>query len=178
MPLVCRTVSGEQEAFEQLMYSLKSIISLKIRRHIECPEDVEDIGQEVAIRIFQCIGSLKHPEAFESWLHTLVARECLRYFSSNLQKDSFESFSEYDSRLIETDEDYMPLARAERLDMQHEIENVLGRMPEVSQKMVALHYGDEMCYREIAEYLGVSIGTVSSILFRVRRKLRKELYRS
>jgi len=174
--LVQKTVSGDREALEQLISLQKGSITLKIRRLTNCPEDVEDIGQEVAIRIFQCIGSLKSPEAYYSWLHTLVNRECFRHFAAQTQTEPFDDDQDSEILIAETDVDCLPLACAERHDQRVEIQAALSRMPEIIQRMVALHYGNEMCHREIAEYLNIPVGTVSSNLFRAIQKLRKELY--
>jgi len=176
--LVLKTASGDHEAFEQLFLSQRDIIAYKIRRQINCPEDVEDITQKVALRVFLKIGSLLHPEAFGSWLDTLVVNECNRHFQTKDQTTSLEELPEYENLLIETNTDYLPNAHTERVELKAEIWNNLNRMSEKTKDMFSMHYEYGMCYREIAQYLGMTIGTVSSYMFRAKKRLRKEFLRA
>jgi len=175
--LVLKTASGDHEAFEQLFLLQRDVIAYKIRRQITCPEDVEDISQKVAIRIFLRIGSLMRPEAFGAWLDTLVVNECNRHYQTTDRTTSFEELPEYENLLIETNSDYLPSAHTERVELKAEIWNKLYIMSERAGEMFSMHYEYGMCYREIAQCFGTTIGTVSSYMFRVKRRLRKELLR-
>ena len=174
-PLISKTASGDHEAFEQLILSQKRIILFIIRGLTDSPHDAEDISQEVAIRIFQCIGSLRRHEAFSSWLHTLVVRESMRHLSArnpaslsgNLPGDEIQS--------IETDSDCLPSVYIELIELRAEIRIAFRRMPKTLREVAALHYLRGMRYREIADMLNMTNGTVSAYLFRARKRLREVL---
>ena len=176
--LVRKTASGDHEAFEQLYLLQRDVITYKIRRQIACPEDVEDITQKVAIRVFLRIGSLMQPEAFGSWLDTLVVNECNRHYQTNDRTTSIEELPEYENLLIETNADYLPNAHTERVELKAEIWNKLNSMSAKTGEMFSMYYEYGMCYREIAQCFGTTIGTVSSYMFRVKKRLRKELLRA
>ena len=175
LDLVSKTVSGDREAFEQLMASRKNTISLKILKKTKCPYEAEDIGQKVAIRIYQNIKTLRCPEAFDSWLNKLIVRECLRHFAAKDPAIYLEDSDLPGYMFVETDTEYLPLAHVESLELKEEIKDALARMPEATRNMVVLHYEKEMGYREIADRMGVTVGTVSANLYRARNRLRKEL---
>ena len=175
--LIRKTASGDHEAFEQLFLSQRSIIVCIIRRHTACPEDVEDICQKVALRLFQKIGTLLCPEAFGAWLHTLVIRECRRHFHSMTHVTSIEEFPEYKDLLVETDTDYLPTEHTERIELKTGVRNLLNRMPETTKWVIIMYYEYGLRYREIASSLGTTVGTVCSIMHRARKRLRKELQR-
>ena len=176
LPLIRKTASGDCEAFEQLILSQKNNIAFTIRRITDSPEDIEDISQEVAILVFQRIGSLRRPESFYSWLRTIVIRESLRLVAARVPTEDFDPDADCDIRFEETDSDCLPIAYTELLELRGEIRAALGRMPETFQRILALHYLHGMRCREIADFLGTTIGTVSAYLFRARKRMRKELH--
>ena len=176
LALIRKTVAGDIEAFEQLILSQMNTINWKIYSRIKNPDDVEDISQKVVIRIYQNIQSLKYPEAFGVWLNKVIARECIRHFSKQGPVASFEDIPGSEV-LEETDTDCIPTTYMEHLELHKQIKNALERIPEVYRHMVILYYEKEMGYREIADHLGLAIGTVSANLFRAKSKLREELTR-
>ena len=176
--IVNKTLAGDCEAFEQLLAMKKSAINCKIQSIISNPNDIEDIAQEVAIRLFQGIGSLKNPEAFNGWLNAIVTRECLKYFSAQRRlalPGKQSDIEELESGLLETDSDFLPLAHMEQIELQSRIQRAICCLPEANRKMLLLHYEGGKCCREIAAIMGLSIGVVCSYLYRARKRLRKEL---
>ena len=176
--LISKTISGDSDAFEQLILSQKSIIFYIIRRLTNCPEDAEDISQEVALRIFQRISSLRNPEAFGSWVRTIAIRECMHHLAARRPTDPFEDLLDHENQLPETDPDCLPAIYVERLELRAEILAAFTLMPVTLQKVAVLYYLSGMHYREIAEFLDLTIGTVSAYLFRARKFLSKALYQS
>ena len=173
--LISKTVSGDNKAFEQLILSQKHTIFYMIRSMIDHSEDIEDISQEVAILIYKYIGSLKCPEAFWSWLDTLVSRVCLRHYAAHDPADPFDSIPDHENLFVETDSDCLPAAHTDLLELRSEIQEALVRMPENLREVATMRYIYGMRYREIADMLGIAIGTVSTYLFRARERLRSEL---
>jgi len=173
--LVSKTVSGDEEAFEKLMGSQMNMIAFQIRRMINCREDAEDISQKVAMRVFQRICTLKHPEAFSSWLKTIVTRECLLHIKAKKPVVSIEDLSGFDGSFCETDKDYLPGAYTERVEQANTISEALKKLPAKSRDMVVFYYSDEMSYKDIANQMGVSVSDVSVNLFRAKKRLRKEM---
>ena len=174
--LVLKIASGDGEAFEQLFISQRDIIAKKIRRYTKCPEDAEDICQKVAIRMYQKIGSLVHPEAFSSWLNTIVIHECRRHFHKMDPATSIEELPEYTNMLVETDTDYLPTEHTEQTELKAGVWDMLNRMPKTTRRVIIMYYEYGMRYREIAKLLGTTVGTVCSIMHRARKRLRKELH--
>ena len=176
--LVCKTAAGDREAFERLLAMKKNFITYKILSIIKNQNDVEDIAQEVAMRLFQNMYSLKNPEAFNGWLGTIITRECLRYFEAKKKHFSIEDFTEneeIENRFFETDTDYLPSAHMERTELQGKIKTAIGHLPEQNRKMLQLHYESGKRCREIAAIMGLSTGVVCAYLYRARKRLQKEL---
>ena len=173
LSLIRKTAAGDLWALEQLLHSQKSFITLVIRSHSSTPSVIDDISQEVAIRVFQKFSTLKHFEYFSSWLQTIVIHECNRYFATQRQIVPYGSAGEIEEALIETDPDCLPAECVESLDLCTELKHAIANMPIKTQYLLSLYYGTDMTYREIATFTGMTIGTVSSTLSRARKRLRE-----
>jgi len=175
--LVIKTSAGDREAFEQLLLSQTRNIINTIRKMAFGPEDEDDILQEISLRLFQHIASLREPEAFYSWLHKLIVNECLRHLEENKPPDSGEGLTTADDLFVETDIDFIPQAYMEKLELYTELTSAIKSMPKSIQKVIQLHYCNGMRHRDIAVLMGVTEGAVSVTLFRARNRLRKKLRR-
>ena len=175
--LIRKTASGDRGAFEELYVSKRRVITLTISRHSRCHEDIEDIGQAVALRLFRNIAFLRQPEAFDIWLQTIIVHECYRHFATIREALSLETIPWVKELLIETNTDYLPYESVIQRELYANIHAELTRMPETTRQILALHFVIGMGYRKIAEQMGIPTGTVSSILFRARTCLRKAIVR-
>ena len=181
LPLIVKAVAGDREAFEQILVLQNSLILWIIRRNIDCPHDTEDIRQEVAIRIYENISSLRKPEAFGSWLRTLVNNECYRFIEwrkNGLEHENIEELKKSDSCsvfFIETDTDSIPFAYVEKLEFATEFESAMKSLPGPGRTLFHMRYAQDMCCQDIADSTGMKAGTVSVTLHRAKEKLRKKL---
>ena len=172
--LVIKTISGDREAFERLIRSQKDRISFQIRNMTNREGDIEDICQDVVIKVYQSISSLKYPEAFTSWLKTIVARECFKH-TKNVSQHVYLEDLPSDVHFVETDKACLPSAHIERLEQSKEITDAIKKLPETSRKVITMYYNEDKSYKNIAEQMDMEIGTVSINLYRAKRRLRKEL---
>ena len=159
--LVNKTAGGDHEAFKQLLISHNPLIHWLIQGRTNCPEDAEDIKQEVSIRIFRHIPSLKRPEAFISWLRTIVIRECDRHIASRRHCLSIETIDDRERLFIETDSDYDPLAHLERLELCSALKTALKTLREPFRNIFYMRYCEDIRNCDIAAVTGVKAGTVS-----------------
>jgi len=173
--LVSRTVSGDSDAYEQLIISHNSLILWLIRHHTDGSEDAEDIRQEVVIRIFRHLGSLKRPEAFGSWMRSIVFRECMRYLASKKLHVSIETLPEPENLFIDTDLDSLPCKHMERLELESALASEISSLQEPVRNIFHMHYYRGMRCRDIAEAVGMKAGAVSVTLHRVKERLKEKL---
>ena len=173
--LVSKSVSGDREAFEQLLDSQHPTILYIIRGMTDCPEDAKDIHQEVSVRLYEKINSLKKPEAFCKWLRVLVKRECIRHLASRKRCVSIETIDEWETLLVETDSELNPFARLERLELGSALESALESLHKPILDIFHMRYSKEMRCSDIADTTGEKAGTVSVKLFRAKEHLRKML---
>ena len=175
--LVCKTVSGDREAFDQLIRLKMKAISYKIRSFtgVKHSDDEDDIFQTITLRIFERISTLKSPEAFGVWLNTVIKRECLRYLEAKKETLLLDN-PEY-SVIVpsEKDVDCLPFAHAEKAENLQSIREALRQLSDRARMMMLLYYSQEKSYKDIAHQMGLSIGSVSANLSRAKNKLREKL---
>src|SRR5438034_10575304 len=77
--LVKRAQGGDEVAFKELVLAYRKRILGTIARLIGHPDDVEDVGQEVFLRLYFSLDQLRSPEVFEPWLYRLTVNAAYDY---------------------------------------------------------------------------------------------------
>src|SRR2546425_4441681 len=77
--LIERARSGDDGAFNQIVQAYRKRILGTIARYIGKPEDVEDVGQEVFLRLYFSLDQLRTREVFEPWLYRLTVNAAYDY---------------------------------------------------------------------------------------------------
>ncbi len=169
---------GRREAFDDLVVSY----DLQVRRiltQLNVPTgDVEDLAQEVFLRIFRNLHRFRGQSSFYTWLYRITVNV---FFDHNKKRKRADVRL---ARLQNALEDVSNVrdARSDPFRIcydaltQEELTKAIERLPESFRAVVAMREVDDLSYEEIALQTGVSIGTVRSRLSRARARL-KELLR-
>src|SRR5579862_10071207 len=102
--LIERAQSGEDAAFNQIVRAYRKRILGTIARLIGRPEDVEDVGQEVFLRLYYSLDQLRSAEVFEPWLYRLTANAAYDYLRKRRRR--------LESRMADLSEQQVVLADA------------------------------------------------------------------
>lgn len=169
--LIMRTARGDEQAFEQIVAKYERAVFNTIYRYIGNYDDVEDIAQEVFLRVWRHAGKFKGRSKFSTWLYRITANRCLTYRSKHKQPPiSLDSMVEKgtipDSLKTQTD-----IVQRERVQA---IQQTLDELPERQRMALVLSKYDGLSYKEIASAMKVSVSSVESLLFRARTALRKK----
>ncbi len=172
--LVRRAQGGDEQAFMALVQRHQAAIfrlAVALLRH---REDAEDATQDVFVHAFRRLKTLQDARAFPFWLRKLAVRICLRYRRRRAVEQEFvEPLSGESEILFRTDID--PEVELERAELRALVRRVVAELPEPFQIVVLLYHMDGLSYDEIAQVLGIPIGTVRSRLARAREMLREKL---
>src|ERR1700692_4524691 len=79
--------SGDDAAFNQIVQAYRKRILGTIARLIGRPEDVEDVGQEVFLRLYYSLDQLRTPEVFEPWLYRLTVNASYDYLRKQRRRN-------------------------------------------------------------------------------------------
>ncbi len=136
------------------------------------PHDAEDLTQEVFVRVFRSLSSYT-PGTFEGWLHRITTN----LFLDQARRKSKIRFD----ALAEDAESRMP-GRVPSPDVQvndrlfdDDVEAALADLPPDFRAAVVLCDIEGLSYDEIADVLGLKLGTVRSRIHRGRAMLRRSL---
>ena len=76
---IVRAQSGDEEAFTAIIRAYRKRILGTVYRMISRGDDVEDVGQEVFVRLYDSLRQLRKPQVFEPWLYRLTINACYDY---------------------------------------------------------------------------------------------------
>jgi RNA polymerase sigma-70 factor (ECF subfamily) len=169
--LIQRTARSDEQAFEELVAKYERAVFNTIYRYIGTYDDVEDIAQEVFLRVWRHAGKFKGRSKFSTWLYRITVNRCLSYRSKHRQAPvSLDGMVEKgtvpDSLQTHTD-----TAQRERVQTIHK---TVDELPERQRIALVLSQYEGLSYKEIAATMKVSVGSVESLLFRARTALRKK----
>lgn len=160
---------GDQEAFERLYRDhVGRVYSLAVR--MTGPEEAEDLVQEVFIRAWRKLGTFRGEAHFGTWLHRLAVNHILGRRAVWRRRDAFRvPWAGVWGRLVAP----RKRASAEALDL----ERALRRLPTRARHVFVLYDVEGWTHEDVAEALGISVGTSKSQLHRARMLMREELNR-
>jgi RNA polymerase sigma-70 factor (ECF subfamily) len=171
--------AGEAAAFEKLVERHQRLVGGTVARMLGSNSEVEDIAQQVFVRVWKSAKRYVPRAKFTTWLlkitRNLVFNELRR--RSRRAQVSLQSESEDEERPMRDDRALAPDASLLKRELQGAIEIAIAELPETQRMAVVLRRYDELSYEEIAEVLEQSVPAVKSLLFRARTELRTRLSR-
>lgn len=168
--LIDRVSKGDMDAFSILIGKYSNAVYGVAYSKLGDFHIAEDIAQEVFVKTYRKIPSIKEPEKLASWLYAVTTRECLDWFRSNQKKTTYEFMEQMEVLQLETTEDKLL-----RKEFQHDVWRALNTLSEANRIVTVLYYIDNYKVREIADFLNLSIEAVESRLRRSRTILKKEM---
>lgn len=163
--LAVLVLTGDESAFRQLYRRHTPRLMALVLRFMGGREtDAEDVVQEAWLRATERLGQFRWEAAFSSWLSAIalnLAREHLRKSSRRREVE----WPEDEPPAVE------PLNRVDGADL----EKAIAALPAGYRSVLVLHDVEGYRHEEIAELMGVSVGTSKSQLFHARRAVRHAL---
>ena len=181
--LVLACQSGSREAMECLVKKhQRSVNSLLYQLAPDWP-DTSDLSQEVFIRVYRGIHSLRNPKTFRSWLNQIVVNlfyDELRRRPRRLPTVSIDAPIEGEngeSDLVREipDPSLKPDERSLVQELDQVIKKAMAQLPEQFRTAIVLRELQGLSYEEIAESIGCELGTVKSRIARARGRLQEVL---
>jgi len=144
-------------------------------------ETAEDLMQETFLRVVRNIGSYEHDGRFESWLFRIAANLARDHARKRKRRGatatidfsiSAKDSSSYDlADLRQAD----PAAEVDQREAQQRVNQSLARLSEADREIILLRHFSGLSFNEIAQMLGIPVGTALARAHRALRKLRRML---
>lgn len=179
--------TGDQEAFAEIYRSYGEMVFNLALRLSGDRERAADLSQEIFLRVFRHLDGFRGRSSLKTWIYRVAVNHC----RSRLRRRSqvVEALTAGRGGRGGEREDADPLdelvdprrspeERALASDAERVLQEALARLPAAYREAVVLRDVEDLTYEEIAEVLGVRIGTVRSRIARGRRCLAEELRES
>lgn len=176
--LVRRAQGGDLAAYEELVRRHQRRVLAIVGGILRRSEDVEDVAQQVFIKVFQSLKRFDLRSAFPTWLYKVTVNECWDYLrKKRVRRLVYEAdLSEEQARHLEggraSDVASSPGRRMEVRDL---LDRLLGELAPEERLMLILKEVEGFSVEEIAQVVDLNVNTVKVRLFRARGRL-VELY--
>jgi RNA polymerase sigma-70 factor, ECF subfamily len=164
-----RAQAGDADAFEQLYREHSPrIYALCLRLKAGDKTNATELLQDVFVKAWRRLDTFRGDCAFASWLHRLAVNTMLESARSDGRRAARVLPMEDTSRLAGA-------ARSSGIELKMDMESAIASLPKGARLAFVLHDVEGYQHQEIAEQLGVTVGTVKAQLHRARRLLRDRL---
>lgn len=175
--LVEQIRAGHQGAFRDLVRRYERQVAHLIYLSLGRPEDVEDLSQEVFLRVYHAMPRLQPQRSLFSWIYRIASNVVI----DEARRRKFRSMLSLEFLAAEKGKDAAggsegdPLIQTERSEVRTAVHEAIRLLPPDQRLVVLLREYEDLSYEEIAEALNVSVPAVKSRLFRARQELKNSL---
>ena len=170
--LIQQVAHGDENAFEKLVKTYQHAVFNTIYRYIGDYDDLEDVAQEVFVKVWRYAKNFKRKSKFSTWLYRITVNQCLNYRSKRKQRHvSLDEIMEKQKNpkplIVEID-----FGEREKAEV---VRKAITELPERQRIALVLSKFEDKTYKEIVQIMGVSLSSVESLIFRARENLKKKL---
>lgn len=171
--LVVDAQSGDAAAFAALVRTYKSRIFGSVYRLLGRSDEMEDVGQEVFLRLYQSLHQLRDPELFETWLYRLTINTVYDHLRRKRRAADIPMADLSDEQLVTAD-----AAESSRRDAiqtrqsqaREHLELLLGQIPEEDRRLLERKEIEGMSLKELRRFYHANENALKVRLFRARQR--------
>jgi RNA polymerase sigma-70 factor, ECF subfamily len=172
--LIARARRGDRPALDEVFRRYRDPAYRVAYRLLGNTEDALDAVQDGFIKAIRRLSSFENRCSFKTWLLRVVSNAALDLGRQRRRRDDLAAVATERVMLDggTTPEHADPAREAEESDLRRALHEALMLLPEAQRRTFVLHVDGGFSYREVADTMGISIGTVMSRLFYARQKLK------
>lgn len=174
--LIKRAQAGDNAAFNEVVTAYRKRILGTITRVIARPEDVEDVAQEVFLRLYFSLDQLRTPEVFEPWLYRLTVNAAYDYLRKQRRRPEYRMSDLSEQQVlmadavaggkVEQDEQYQKKIR-------ESVDALLGAVSEQDRILLMMKEVEGLSLKELEKIYQVNENALKVRLFRARQRVLK-----
>lgn len=181
--LAAQAAQGSERAFRDLLRRYERPVFSLIVRMVRDRTLAEDISQEAFIRAFKAIASYDPRYKFSSWMfkiaHNLtidhLRRKRIETVSIHGSPNAVTAEEQARTSLVLESSQERPDAYVENMELGSQIEAAIGKLRPEYRSVTLLRHVEGYSYQEIADILGLPLGTVKTYIHRARLELKSAL---
>ncbi len=174
--LIEKAVAGDASAFNEIVLAYRRRILGTVSRLIGRPDDVEDVAQEVFVRLYQSLAQLRTPLVFETWLYRLTVNSAYDYLRRAKRRR--------ESRMSDLSDQQVSAADAvagskqqnedrQKSELREFVSSLFTHVSEEDQLLLKLKEVEGLSLKELEQIYGVNESALKVRLFRARQRVLK-----
>jgi RNA polymerase sigma-70 factor (ECF subfamily) len=168
-----RILDGDLSSFKVLVRQHERLVIGMVRRIIKDQNDVEDLCQEVFIKVFKNLHSFKYQSKLSTWIGQIAFTTAFNHVKKISGKKHVAVDLDAFEHTYQTSDD--PESLLIQKSTSAFIQGEVAKLPLPYRTVLTLYHLQELSYSEISEITGMPDGTVKSYLFRARKLLKDKL---
>jgi RNA polymerase sigma-70 factor, ECF subfamily len=176
--LIERARAGDEGAFNEVVLAYRRRVLGTIYRLIGHRDDVEDVGQQVFLRLYLSLNQLRTPDVFEPWLHRLTVNAAYDYLRKQRRRN--------ETRVSDLPEQVVQMADAvagagkqqdelEKARTREFVQGLLASVSETDRSLLILKEVEGMSLKDLEQVYHVNENALKVRLFRARQRVLKAL---
>ena len=169
--IIQKCLDGDAAAFGLLVDKYKGSVYALAYAKLGDFHDAQDMTQEVFLKAYRKLRTLKRWDRFLSWLYAITSNSCKDFLRSKASRPDGEYISDQAKERF----DEISIDSHHEEALHQTLRDALSELPEIHRQVLSLHYLGGLSCKEIAQFLGASPHAITMRLSRARAKLRKEM---
>src|SRR5215468_6007423 len=174
--LITRAQKGDSAAFNEIVLAYRKRILGTITRLIARPEDVEDVAQEVFLRLYFSLDQLRDEKVFEPWLYRLTQNAAYDYLRKQRRRQEYRMSDLTEQQMMMADAVAGGRADQDQREFKKTRETVdalLGAVSEADRILLMLKELEGLSLKELEKIYNINENALKVRLFRARQRVLK-----
>lgn len=164
--------AGDRKALGELTEKYRKSLLIMVTRMLQNSEAAADIYQQACIKVVEHLHTFDGQYKFITWFYRIVRNEALNYFR---QAQHRNTVNVEDVAELLVDERWDPSLDRRVLELNAALGEAFALVPEHYRLPLIMQHHENLTYEEIAEVMGLPLGTVKSRIFRGHEQVRQYL---
>ena len=173
--IIHKCLSGEPEAFGFLVDKYKESVYGFAYAKLLNFHDAEDVTQEVFIRAYQKLRSLRRWDNFHAWIYSITSNLCKMWLRARSRRPDGEFIADQKPEVQDIRSIGFYRENLVNESLNESLKEALESLPEMYRQVLILYYLSNMNYREISRFLGASPAAILQRLRRARMQMKEEM---
>jgi len=165
----------DQENFIYLIKRYEHRLSAYIARLTKASaEDIEDILQDVFIKVYQNLNDFDKDLKFSSWIYRITHNQVISHYRKMQSRPEGSNIEIEDSVLENFASDIDPTSNMDKKLLRREIDRILDKLDRKYREVLVLKYFEEKDYNEMSDILKKPVGTIGTLLNRAKKLFQEQ----
>ncbi|MCA9364435.1 MAG: sigma-70 family RNA polymerase sigma factor [Candidatus Moranbacteria bacterium] len=173
--VIVLTRQKNQECYQEIVKRYQKRLSAYLYHLVGNKEEVEDVLQEVFVKVYKNIKKFDVNQKFSSWIYRIAHNEAVNFLKKKTRRRlvSWEDIISYKDQMALQEEQGQESSMDVwmRKERRQEVKDAIAKLPKKYRAVLALRYECVHSYQEMAEILGKPTNTVGTLLRRAKKRL-------